>query len=402
MLKGKKILLGVTGSIAAYKAALLTRLLKKEEAEVQVVMTASASSFITPLTLATLSEKPVLSEFVKDKTGSWNNHVELGLWADVLLIAPASANTLAKMASGLCDNLLTAVYLSARCPVFVAPAMDLDMYAHPSTTANLQKLGQWGNRVIDATTGQLASGLHGKGRMSEPADIVEVLKQHFTGKQLLKGKKVLVTAGPTQEFIDPVRYISNGSSGKMGYAIAEAMHHAGAEVTLVSGPVQVRLNASGIRLLEVTTAEEMYRATGEHYENSHIAIFTAAVSDYTPSVTSEIKLKKSTPTLQINLKKSPDIALEMGKRKKPGQMNVGFALETDNELLNARKKLKVKHMDLIVLNSLRDQGAGFGHDTNLVTFIDARKQRRTELKTKQQLAVEIVEEIALRFNKLKA
>ncbi|MBX2843511.1 MAG: bifunctional phosphopantothenoylcysteine decarboxylase/phosphopantothenate--cysteine ligase CoaBC [Flammeovirgaceae bacterium] len=394
MLKNKKVLLGVTGSIAAYKAALLVRLLKKQGAEVKVVMTTSASSFITPLTLATLSENPVLTEFVKDKSGKWNNHVDLGLWAGLMIIAPASANTLAKMANGICDNFLLAVYLSARCPVYVAPAMDLDMYAHPATQQNIEKLLSFGHHIIDAENGELASGLVGKGRMAEPETILQKVDLFFKIDTPLKGKKVLITAGPTYEYIDPVRYISNGSTGKMGFALAKVLNNLGASVTIVSGPTHQLLPNENIRLIRVETAQEMYEQALGNFEDSEVAIFSAAVADYTPIVKSDVKIKKSSANLNIKLSKTKDIANELGKLKKPNQLSVGFALETNNELENAKSKLKSKNFDVIILNSLKDKGAGFGHDTNQITIIDNQDViRKFELKQKSEVAEDIAKVI---------
>lgn len=397
MLRNKKIVLGVCGSIAAYKAAILTRLLIKQGAEVKIILTAAAVEFITPLTLATLSKNPVLVDFKKDDTGEWNNHVELGLWADALLIAPASANTLAKMAQGLCDNLLLATYLSARCPVFLAPAMDLDMYQHPATRKNLSDLNEYGNHIIEAEFGELASGLIGNGRMAEPEHIIEHLENHFSANDRFKGKKVLITAGPTHEQIDPVRFIGNHSSGKMGYALANSMADKGAEVTLVSGPTSLTVDHPNIRLIRVNSAEEMYRQSIKHYEQSEVAILAAAVADYTPRDKSVQKIKKEKNGLTITLVKTHDIALELGKMKKPHQINVGFALETENETDNARKKLTSKNFDLIVLNSLRDDGAGFGHDTNKITIIDENNSRNFELKSKKDVAEDIITAISAKL-----
>ncbi|UZR94466.1 bifunctional phosphopantothenoylcysteine decarboxylase/phosphopantothenate--cysteine ligase CoaBC [Chondrinema litorale] len=393
ILKGKKILIGVTGSIAAYKAATLIRLLKKQGAEVKVIMTASASHFITPLTLSTLSQNPVLSEFVKDDTGVWNSHVDLGLWADVILVAPASANTLAKMANGIADNLLIAVYLSARCPVFFAPAMDLDMYTHKTTLRNISILCNDGNIMIDAEEGELASGLSGKGRMAEPEHIVDALSAFFQRKEVLKGKKVLITAGPTKEYIDPVRYLTNASTGKMGYALAKAASDFGAQVTLISGPVHLPIPDGNVEVIKVDTSKEMYDATMKNFSKSNIAIFTAAVADYTPKVVSDTKIKKNDSEMKISLIKTHDIAKEAGKVKREGQLTVGFALETDNEVVNAQQKLKKKNFDFIVLNSLKHYGAGFGHDTNKITIIDEHTQQEFSLKSKSEVAVDILSKI---------
>ncbi len=394
MLKNKKILVGVSGSIAAYKIAFLTRLLVKEGADVQIVMTQAAKEFVTPLTLATLSKNPVLSEFVKDQTGTWNNHVDLGLWADVILIAPATAHTLAKCANGICDDLLTAVYLSAKCPVMFAPAMDLDMYKHPSTIENLNKLQSFGNQVIKSNFGELASGLVGEGRMAEPEELVETLTKHFSKNELLKGKKVLITAGPTQEPIDPVRFISNHSTGKMGYAIADKFAKAGAEVTLVSGQVALKSPDVSINLVKVRSAKEMYEATKSHFEDADIIVLSAAVADYTPAMVADKKIKKKEDTFNIELTKTVDIAKTLGASKRPEQLMVGFALETDNEVENAIGKIKSKNLDMIVLNSLQDSGAGFGHDTNKICII--RKDGTIidfDLKSKQDVAMDIVNEV---------
>ncbi|MEO1052111.1 MAG: bifunctional phosphopantothenoylcysteine decarboxylase/phosphopantothenate--cysteine ligase CoaBC [Bacteroidota bacterium] len=400
MLQGKKILLGVSGSIAAYKAAMLTRLLIKAGAEVKVVMTQTATEFITPLTLSTLSKNPVLTDFVKDKTGQWNNHVELGLWADVMLIAPITANTLGKMANGLCDNLLLATYLSARCPVFVAPAMDLDMYAHPSTRENLQKITGYGNKVIEVSFGELASGLIGNGRMAEPEFIVNYLSNHFRGEQKLAGKRALITAGPTYEAIDPVRFIGNHSSGKMGYALAQELASQGAEVDLVSGPSNQTIEVSGVKVTKVTSAEEMYEACSQIFPASDINILAAAVADYRPQVKFEQKFKKKSEEFDLKLTKTKDIAYELGKLKKDNQFTVGFALETENEVEHAQKKLQSKNFDMIVLNSLQDKGAGFGHNTNKVTLIDRDNNiEKFELKTKKEVAQDIVTAIISKIKK---
>lgn len=393
MLNGKKILLGVTGSIAAYKATVLTRLLVKEGAQVKVIMSPAAHDFITPLTLSTLSKNPVLTEFIKDNSGQWNNHVELGLWADVMLIAPASANTLAKMATGQCDNLLLAVYLSARCPVFVAPAMDLDMLVHGSTKNNFQTLRSYGNHFIEPAHGELASGLVGNGRMAEPEEIVEHLRKHFSeGK--LAGKKTLITAGPTYEAIDPVRFIGNHSSGKMGFAIAERLAAEGANVTLVTGPTQQHTTNTNIHVIRVTSAEEMYTACSSIFPSSDITVLSAAVADYKPVHKADQKIKKKEDTLVLELTKTKDIAASLGKLKQPGQVLVGFALETEQEQANALKKLESKNFDLIVLNSLNDTGAGFGFDTNKITIIDRNQQvQKFELKSKNEVAADIVKAI---------
>jgi phosphopantothenoylcysteine decarboxylase/phosphopantothenate--cysteine ligase len=393
VLKGRKILLGVSGSIAAYKAAVLTRLLVKEEAEVKVVMTNPAIDFVTPLTFSTLSKNPVYTRFLKEDTGEWNNHVELGLWADAMVIAPASANTIAKMANGICDNLLMACYLSARCPVFFAPAMDLDMMKHPATQANLSKLAGFGITMLAPGFGELASGLIGIGRMAEPEEIVHQLTIHFATTETLKGKKALVTAGPTHEAIDPVRFIGNNSSGKMGYAIAEALASRGAKVDLVSGPTNLSVSHPNILVTKVTSAEEMYTACNSLFATMDITILSAAVADFKPAVTAEQKIKKTDKQtgLTLELIKTHDIAAELGKVKKPGQVIVGFALETENEKANAQKKLGAKNFDFIVLNSLQDAGAGFGHDTNKVTIFGKNDfVKEFSLKSKKEIAADIV------------
>jgi phosphopantothenoylcysteine decarboxylase/phosphopantothenate--cysteine ligase len=394
MLKGKKIILGVSGSIAAYKAAIFVRLLVKEEAEVKVIMTSASTGFITPLTLSTLSKNPVLIDFVKDKTGEWNNHVDLGLWADAMIIAPASANTIGKMANGICDNLLLATYLSARCPVFFAPAMDLDMYQHPSVLENIKKLQNFGNLLIGAEHGELASGLVGQGRMAEPESLVQVLDSFFSDTNSLKGKKVLITAGPTYEAIDPVRFIGNHSTGKMGFAIAEEAANRGANVTLVSGPTHLDTTHPLIKLVRVKSGDQMFKECSEVYDQTDIAIMSAAVADYAPKSVSDQKIKKKGEELTIELVKTIDIAKELGLRKKSSQLNVGFALETEAELEHAQQKIKSKNFDLIVLNSLNDKGAGFGHDTNKITIIDSEnKIQNFELKSKKEVAKDIIHAI---------
>lgn len=394
MLNGKKIVLGVCGSIAAYKSAVLVRLLVKAGAQVKVVMSPAAHDFITPLTLSTLSKNPVYATFVKDESGQWNNHVELALWADALVIAPASANTLAKMANGLCDNLLLAVYLSARCPVFVAPAMDLDMLQHPATQANLQKINSFGNRVIAPTYGELASGLTGTGRMAEPEEIMGHLGATLAGQQKLAGKVALVTAGPTYEAIDPVRFIGNHSSGKMGFAIAEALANLGASVNLVSGPTQQHTQHPGIRVISITSAEDMYAQCTALFPNADITVLSAAVADYKPATVADQKIKKSKDNLTLELTKTHDIASSLGKLKRNGQLIVGFALETEHEQDNAMRKLETKNFDFIVLNSLNDQGAGFGHDTNKISIINRNNEVRSfALKTKREVAQDIVNTI---------
>tara|TARA_R110000796_G_scaffold159169_4_gene275921 strand:- start:42604 stop:43809 length:1206 start_codon:yes stop_codon:yes gene_type:complete len=394
LLKGKKIILGVTGSIAAYKAAIFVRLLVKEEAEVKVIMTNSACDFITPLTLSTLSKNPVLIDFKKDKTGEWNNHVDLGLWADAIIMAPASANTISKMANGLCDNLLLATYLSARCPVFFAPAMDLDMYQHPSVLANIQKLIGFGNHLIEAEHGELASGLIGQGRMAEPENLVAYLSDFFASKSALSDKKVMITAGPTYEAIDPVRFIGNHSTGKMGFALAEAAANQGAEVTLISGPTHLSVEHSNIKLIRVKSGNEMYEACSKANQFSDINIMAAAVADYAPKTVANQKIKKKGDAMTIELVKTTDIAKSLGAIKKSNQLNVGFALETEAELEHAQQKIKSKNFDLIVLNSLNDKGAGFGHDTNKITIIDNQNNiQHFELKSKREVAKDIINAI---------
>jgi phosphopantothenoylcysteine decarboxylase / phosphopantothenate---cysteine ligase len=395
MLRHKKIILGVCGSIAAYKAAFLIRLLVKQGAEVQVIMTASASEFISPLTLATLSKKPVLLDYFDRRSGQWNNHVELGLWADLMLIAPASANSIAKLANGLCDNLLSATYLSARCPVFVAPAMDLDMYRHPSTLANLTRLKQYGNHIIEAEHGELASGLEGQGRLAEPEHIVEHLNDFLGRTGRLTGKRVLLTAGPTHEPIDPVRFIGNHSSGKMGFALAQSLVAEGATVDLVCGPTLLTPpQHPQIKLHKVTTAKQMHEASIALFATTDIAIMAAAVADYTPAEVASQKIKKKENDMAIQLVKTVDIAKELGQQKRSNQFLVGFALETQNERDHALQKLESKNLDMIVLNSLNDAGAGFRHDTNKVTILDRYNNlQEFELKSKEAVAQDIVESI---------
>jgi len=395
MLKGKNIILGVTASIAAYKTAILTRLLVKAGASVRVVMTPSSKEFITPLTLSVLSKSPVLSEYTKNDQGEWNNHVELGLWADMMVIAPCSANTLAKMSSGICDNLLMAVYLSARCPIFVAPAMDLDMLKHPSTAQNLSKLKSWGVHVLTPGFGELASGLIGEGRMAEPEEIISGLEKELNPDNPLKGKKVLVTAGPTFEAIDPVRFIGNHSSGKMGFALAEELARNGAEVKLVCGPNNLHTTQKRIQRVDVTSAEEMYQACISAYAGTDVAILAAAVADFRPAhpLASKIK-KKAGQAPVLELEQTPDILAELGKRKSGKQVLIGFALETDSEIENAKAKLERKNLDFIVLNSLRDSGAGFGTDSNKISIIDRNNNLSNfELKDKSAVAMDIVDRI---------
>jgi phosphopantothenoylcysteine decarboxylase / phosphopantothenate---cysteine ligase len=392
MLQGKKIILGVTGGIAAYKSAFLVRLLVTSGAEVQVVMSTSAHDFITPLTLATLSKRPVLTHFTEGNQGQWNNHVDLGLWADFMVLAPASANTLSKMAEGRSDNLLMAVYLSARCPVAVAPAMDLDMYAHSQTQANLLRMQKNGVLVIPPGTGELASGLQGEGRMAEPVDIIQFLEATFAQATRLVGKKILVTAGPTYEAIDPVRFIGNHSTGKMGFALAHALATSGAEVTLVAGPVSLQTKHPNIKRVDVTSAVQMYQACTSVFDQMDAAILTAAVADYRPKNPADKKIKKEQGGIQsIELEETADILASLGKMKKQGQILVGFALETDNETANAKSKLDRKNLDFIVLNSLREAGAGFAVDTNKISIITrSGKTINFELKSKQEVAMDIV------------
>ena len=395
MLKGKHIILGITGSIAAYKAAYLLRLFIKQGAEVQVVMTPAGKEFITPVTLSSLSGKPVVSEFFTANTGEWHSHVDLGLWADAMIVAPATASTIGKMAHGIADNMLVTTYLSCKAPVFVAPAMDLDMYAHPSTRHNLELLRSYAHHIIEPATGELASHLTGKGRMEEPEQIVAVLDRFFDRPQPLAGKRVLVTAGPTYEKIDPVRFIGNYSSGKMGFALAEACAEAGAEVTLVAGPVSLTTSHASIHRVDVESAAEMYRAAVDAYDRADAAIMCAAVADYAPETVSDVKLKRSGDERVLRLKPNPDIAAELGRRKRPGQCLVGFALETNDEESNARLKMEKKNLDFIVLNSLRDAGAGFRCDTNKVTVI-GREGEPVEIpcKLKTEVAADIVDILA--------
>ena len=390
-MKGKKILIGVCGSIAAYKTALLIRLLVKAGAEVKVIMTPSATDFITPLTLSTLSKNPVGLNYFNTQTGEWANHVEYGLWADVFIVAPATANTLGKMANGICDNLLIASYLSAKCPVFFAPAMDLDMYIHPSTKRNIDLLKSYGNQLIEVGHGELASGLSGDGRMEEPEIIFETLRNFFLNSNSLKGKKVLVTAGPTYEAIDPVRFVGNRSSGKMGFAIADQLALRGAEVKLVSGPTSLKNNNQNIQLIVVESAEEMFTACMSDFSKMDLIVMSAAVADYKPMEIADQKIKKKSDELSINLVPTQDILKQMGVMKKGNQFLVGFALETENEVANANDKLSRKNLDLIVLNSLNDIGAGFNSDTNKITIINkAGQQQSFEMKSKNEVAKDLV------------
>lgn len=393
-LQGKRILVGVTGSIAAYKTAILTRLLIKSGAEVQLVATTSALDFITPLTLATLSKRPVLSDFFEKKSGQWHNHVELGLWADLFLVAPLSANTLSKLAQGACDNLLTATYLSCRCPVMLAPAMDLDMYQHPSVRANLEKVASFGNVVLEAESGELASGLSGQGRMMEPEHILERVFDFFNTKKEFGGKKVLITLGPTQEALDPVRFLSNHSSGKMGLALSQAFQAAGADVYVVAGPVALNLEGQGFQVERVTTATEMYEVTKGLHGQMDAVVFAAAVADFRPESPASQKIKKQGEELPLRLVPNVDIAFEMGKMKKKGQVHVGFALETEQEEANAKAKLVRKNFDLVVLNSATQEGVGFKHDTNQVRIFHKNGQVvQSALLPKLDIARLIVEEV---------
>ena len=393
MLKGKHIILGITGGIAAYKCATLTRLLVKAGAEVQVIMTPNAKQFIQPLTLSTLSGKPVISEFFTANTGQWNSHVDLGLWADALIIAPATASTIGKMANGVADNMLVTTYLSAKAPVFVAPAMDLDMMRHPSTVRNLELLRSYGNHIIEPAEGELASHLIGKGRMEEPENILKALDRFFAAKEDLKGKRVLITAGPTVEKIDPVRYISNFSSGKMGFALAEECACRGAEVTLVAGPVTLKTPEGNIERIDVTTAVEMHDAVMKALPESDAVILCAAVADYRVENVANSKIKREkTQNPVIQLTPNPDIARAVGQAKRPDQVTVGFALETDNEQANAQGKLERKNLNFIVMNSLRDKNAGFQVDTNKVTIITDRGEMiEGECKSKRDVARDITD-----------
>lgn len=400
MLQGKKIVLGITGSIAVYKACYLIRGLIKRGAEVQVVITPSGKEFITPITLSALTSKPVISEFFSQRDGTWHSHVSLGLWADAMVIAPATASTIGKMAHGVADNMLITTYLSMKAPVFVAPAMDLDMFAHPSTQENLATLRRYGNRIIEPTTGELASHLEGKGRMEEPENIIRVLDRFFdeqhletTGKDL-KGKKILITAGPTYEKIDPVRFIGNYSSGKMGLALAEECAARGASVELICGPIQLTCTHPNIHRIDVESAEDMYQAACSAYPEMDAGILCAAVADFTPQHVAGEKIKREGDLLHLTLQPTKDIARELGKQKHPGQVLVGFALETTNEQEHAQEKLKKKNFDFIVLNSLNDKGAGFRCDTNKISIITDSVIKSFELKSKKEVAVDIVDHLA--------
>lgn len=392
-LKGKRIVLGITGSIAAYKACVLIRELIKAGAEVQAVMTPSAKEFITPLTISTLTHKPVISEFFDRRDGSWHSHVDIGLWADAMIIAPATASSIAKMANGVADNMLITTYLSMRAPVFVAPAMDVDMFSHTATQKSIKTLRSYGNIIIEPETGELASGLEGKGRMEEPAVIAKSLEAYFKSQNQLKGKRVLITAGPTYEKIDPVRFIGNYSSGKMGYALAEECAERGAEVELVSGPVSINLNRANIHITKVESAAQMYAAAVNAFPKTDIAILCAAVADFTPRETKDVKIKREKGDMAIQLVPTKDIAAELGRMKKESQFMVGFALETNDETNNAINKLKAKKLDFIVLNSLNDKGAGFSVDTNKITIISDTSKYEYSLKPKREVAKDIIDKI---------
>ncbi|MDR6300321.1 phosphopantothenoylcysteine decarboxylase/phosphopantothenate--cysteine ligase [Mesonia maritima] len=395
MLSGKNILLGITAGIAAYKTTYLVRLFVKAGAQVKVVMTSDAKQFVTPLSLSTLSKNEVISSFTEEEGEVWNNHVELALWADYMLIAPATANTLSKMANGHSDNFLLATYLSAKCPVYFAPAMDLDMYKHSSTKESIQKLESFGDKMIPVGSGELASGLSGEGRMAEPEEIISFIENDLKKNAPLFGKKVLITAGPTYEAIDPVRFIGNHSSGKMGYALAEEAAKQGAEVILVSGPTALSLSNSSIKLIQVTSAQEMFNKVHEFYAETDIVIAAAAVSDYKAKKIADQKIKKAEENLTIELEKNPDILKSLGEQK-THQFLVGFALETENELIYAREKLEKKNLDFIVLNSLNDKGAGFKKDTNKVKIVSENEVKNLPLKSKQEVAVDIIQEIVER------
>jgi phosphopantothenoylcysteine decarboxylase / phosphopantothenate---cysteine ligase len=395
VLSGKKIVLGVSGGIAAYKTATLVRLFIKAGAHVQVIMTPASKDFVTPLTLSTLSKNPVHSSFYNedDENAQWNNHVEIGLWADLMIIAPATANTMSKMVNGNCDNLLIATYLSAKCPVYFAPAMDLDMYKHPSTIASFKALRQFGNTIIPAESGELASGLSGEGRMAEPENIIAFLEADLERKLPLKGKKILITAGPTYEAIDPVRFIGNHSSGKMGFDIANCAAKLGAEVILISGPTHFKVENEFVNLVRVVSAKEMYDACHHYFTDVDVAIAAAAVADYRPKVVADQKIKKSDASFIIELEKTKDILASLGEIKK-NQFLIGFALETENEIENAKLKIQKKNLDLIVLNSLQDEGAGFGKSTNKITFIDSNFNiQPMELKSKEEVAQDIINKV---------
>lgn len=397
MLEGKKFVLGITGSIAAYKAAYLIRALIKKGAEVQVVITPAGKEFITPITLSALTSKPVISEFFSQRDGTWHSHVDLGLWADAMIVAPATASTIGKMAHGIADNMLITTYLSMKAPVFIAPAMDLDMFAHPATQHNLDILRSYGNHIIEPGEGELASHLVGKGRMEEPDNIVRILEDYFAKGAELAKKKVVITAGPTYEKIDPVRFIGNYSSGKMGYALAEECAARGAEVILVSGPVQLATSHPGIRRIDVESAAEMHEATLREFADADAAILCAAVADFTPEEVADHKIKREHDDLMLRLKPTHDIAAALGQRKQAHQCLVGFALETDHEAEHAQNKLRRKNLNFIVLNSLRDAGAGFRHDTNKITILDAEGATAYPLKSKKEVAADIVDRLCREF-----
>ena len=397
MLEGKKFVLGITGSIAAYKAAYLIRALIKKGAEVQVVITPAGKEFITPITLSALTSKPVISEFFSQRDGTWHSHVDLGLWADAMIVAPATASTIGKMAHGIADNMLITTYLSMKAPVFIAPAMDLDMFAHPATQLNLDILRSYGNHIIEPGEGELASHLVGKGRMEEPDNIVRILEDYFAKGAELAKKKVVITAGPTYEKIDPVRFIGNYSSGKMGYALAEECAARGAEVILVSGPVQLTTSHPGIRRIDVESAAEMHEATLREFADADAAILCAAVADFTPEEVADHKIKREHDDLMLRLKPTHDIAAALGQRKQAHQCLVGFALETDHEAEHAQNKLRRKNLNFIVLNSLRDAGAGFRHDTNKITILDAEGSTAYPLKSKKEVAADIVDRLCREF-----
>ncbi len=401
MLKDKNIILGVTGGIAAYKTANLTRLFVKAGANVKVIMTPLAKEFITPLTLATLSKNPILVDFFNPENGDWNSHVDLGLWADAYIIAPATANSMGKMASAIADNLLLTTYLSARCPVFIAPTMDLDMYQHPATQKNMEILKSYGNFLIEPESGELASGLVGKGRMAEPETICNYLGNFFASKKEFENRKVLITAGPTHEKIDPVRFIGNYSSGKMGFALAEELAERGASVTLVAGPTSLSINNKAINRINVISAQEMYEVCISEFKNNDIGIMAAAVADYTTKAANH-KIKKNDNCINLELQKTKDIAKELGDVKTEEQLLIGFALETNNEEINAKQKLKNKNFDFIVLNSMNDEGAGFQSDTNKITIFTRNNEEKTfTLKEKREVAKDIVNEIAIFTESLK-
>ncbi len=393
MLQGKRIVLGITGSIAAYKACLIIRGLVKQGAEVQVVITPAGREFITPVTLSTLTQKPVVCDFFNHQDGTWHSHVDLGLWADAMLIAPATASTIGKMAHGIADNMLVTTYLSMKAPVFIAPAMDLDMYAHPSTQENLKTLRSWGNHIIEPGTGFLASKLEGKGRMEEPEKIIETLDEYFNQECSMQGKRVMITAGPTYEKLDPVRFIGNYSSGKMGFALAEECARRGAKVDLISGPVSLETHHPNIHRTDVESAKQMYEAATKQFAQADIAILCAAVADFTPKQVADQKIKREGDELVLRLSPTQDIAESLGKQKRQGQIMVGFALETNDEEAHAKDKLKRKNLDFIVMNSLQDKGAGFRVDTNKVTIIDAESEVSIPLKSKKEVAVDIVDRI---------